>query len=193
MTFNIFPKTLFLALLLGLLFSCSENPDQTLQSFKWDKIDLSGLSINVSPVTIDLKDYPLDQLLKDISAEIYETDINQTAKIMKISSDMELFLGANLLVDGETNRAILTPLEWTSKIPTENTRIASGDDHLICGGQVGDGWTSYGTCLSQECVTEMMLAAAEDLGEPGVGQCLDLRVVRNLLNARVCGRLTSCN
>ena len=157
MTFKIFTKTLFLALLLVMLFSCSENPDQTPQSFKWDKMDLSGLSINVSPVTIDLKDYPLDQLLKDISAEIYETDINQTAKIMKISSDMELFLGANLLVDGEKNRAILTPLEWTSKIPTENTRIASGDDSLICGGQAGDGWTSYGTCLSQECVTEMML------------------------------------
>ena len=192
MGLQVFSRISILAIICGMFLSCSENLEQDTPSITLKNLDLSGLSIELNPIVIDLDEYALDQLIKDLSIELYEINLSEYSKSMKLPINQKPSIGFSILLDGDKNQALITPLNLGADQSSENSRITNSDDSTLCGGQTGDGWTSYGTCSNQNCVTEMMLAAADDLGEPGVGQCLDLRVVRTLFSARVCGRLTSC-
>lgn len=191
MNLKLFSKAVIFTFCCSITFSCSETIDQNQPPLSLGKLDLSELSIKLNPVTIDLNEYPLDQLLKDVGEELYQIDIHGVEQRMKLTSLELAVVGVRIQVDGEKNEALLTPIEF-SESKNENYRIATEDDNALCRGQPGEGWTSYSNCTGHECVQEMMMAAADDLGEPGVGECLDLRVVRTLLSARVCGRLVDC-
>ncbi|MEB2786670.1 hypothetical protein [Algoriphagus persicinus] len=184
-------KIAMICFIFAIFSSCSENIEEPQQSIDLSNLDLSGLKIGVNPVSIDLNEYPLNQLLEDIGNELEEADMDKVAKNMKLEAGKEPFVGVNILINRENNTAFIMPLEGSIETPSKGSKVNLVDDSTKCGGAEGDGWKSYGTCFTSGCVSNTMVEAADDLGDPLPCQCLDLRVVRTSI-ARVCGRMISC-
>lgn len=190
---KIFYSYIFYFLVLVMAPSCSVDEHKAQTTIDLSKMDLSGLKFDINPVIIDLKEYSLDILIADLSREIQDSDLNRVAERLNLGDDMEPYIEYSLVVNYSKNIAVLTAKEEGIKSATSANRISSNDDAL-CGGEDGDGWTSYGTCLSSECVAEQVLAAADQIGgEPESGQCFDFRVRRLLVGDRICAKTVSCS
>jgi hypothetical protein len=163
MKIYIFKSALFLLLLS--CFSC--NRDNAIskdeKELNLENINLGGsIKINMTS-TFDLNQYDLDQLLTCIVKELYEIDLDE-----EVSNNSDIVLNsvdpvAKFVAVDLIISGDLLILEPISGI---EPILTLGDDE-DCGGKTGDGWTSY-------------------------GKCLDLRVKRNLLSARVCARVVDC-
>ncbi|RAI88285.1 hypothetical protein [Algoriphagus yeomjeoni] len=189
---KIFYGYIFYFLVFVMASSCTMEEHKAQTTIDLSKMDLSGLNFDFNPVIIDLKEYSLDNLIADLSREIQDNDLNRVAERLNLGDDMEPYIEYSLVVDYAKNIAILTAKEDGIKAATSANRISSNDDALF-GGEDGDGWTSYGSCLGSECVAEQILAAADQMGgEPESGQCFDFRVRRLLVGVRVCARTVSC-
>jgi hypothetical protein len=194
-------KKIFICLLglfcIVIFSSCSQdkiNKDDTINQD--DKINLNNIDWDISinfTTTYDLKKYDLNKLISAVVKELYETDMKEVqAEAQDISSitqamaSVETFLAVDFVFNFEDDILIVTPT------PGIGTPEPLGDDE-DCGGKQGDGWTSYGTCRSEVCVEtkvrEATAALSKDLTS---GKCLDVRVKRNALSARVCARLIDC-
>lgn len=190
---KIFYSYIFYFLVFVMASSCSMEEHKAQTTIDLSKMDLSGLNFDFNPVIIDLKEHSLNNLIADLSREILDSDLNRVAERLNLGDDMEPYIEYSLVVDYAKNIAILTAKEERIKSAPAANRIFSNDDAL-CGGEEGDGRTSYGTCLSSECVAEQILAAADQMGgEPESGQCFDFRVRRLLVGVRVCARTVSCS
>ena len=132
----------------------------------------------------DLNEEPLDSLVGLIATELFEAELTLPAHELQPASGETVFVEAALLISAE--QLILTPITGVESIS------ASGDDKN-CGGADGDGWKSYGTCKDEICVEKLIREATDDL-RPSlkIGKCLDIRVRRTLLSARVCARIVPC-
>ncbi|MFC3416338.1 hypothetical protein [Algoriphagus hitonicola] len=186
-----FLKVFLILSIVPIFYSCSEDVDDTQDRLELGPLDLFQLKINLNPVTVDLSTYPLQKLLKDLSRELYEINMENVNSRVNPDEGMQSYAGYALKINKRENVALITPLEGSVKNST-NARMLTDDD-IACRGDHGDGWKLYDTCMADTCVTEAVLAAAEDQGEPGVNECLDLRVVRTLLNPKVCARTIPCN
>jgi len=186
---NVLIRSTFLVLAF-FLFSCSgdnasnKNSDlnPTFENFNLDlKIDWTS--------TFNLNEYDLDQLVGEIVKELYEFDVTEQRKysnsgIIPNSSETVPYIAADLIF----NDNILTVIPICGEEP-----IVPQGDNEDCGGKAGDGWTSYGTCMKESCVEELVKEATSALSSNLTrGKCLDIRIKRNLLNARVCARVVDC-
>ncbi|MDN3203235.1 hypothetical protein [Algoriphagus sediminis] len=155
------------------------------------KLDLSGLKMDFTRV-IDLNEHSLEDIAEELQDALTEVDYEEMAMRMGLAENMEAYLEMSLLVDEKENTATLIVTEQFREKSDENGRILQTDNEK-CGGQNGDGWTVLDNrCLSSDCVAAAILAGADQLGEPGSGECLDFRVVGLLAGARVCRRKISC-
>ncbi|MDR0691938.1 MAG: hypothetical protein LBF69_02735 [Prevotellaceae bacterium] len=169
------------------LFSCVQNESVREE----EEINFEHINWDV-PIsfdnTFDLREYDFDQLLPLIVKEFYETDIKEdgvaNAAIAPSSISETAFFALNLSFRGDL--LTLTPEFGVEPV------APSGDDE-DCGGKVGDGWTSYGKCVTESCVEDKIREATKELQKDlKKGKCLDLRVKRNTFNARVCARIVDC-
>lgn len=126
-----------------------------------------------------------DVILKKISEEIFEVELFES--VDKEGRKMMDEFTVNISINRDLGIITVNPGPITPAI------ITYGDNE-DCGGKAGDGWKSYGTCMSAKCVEDKSKTAAADLKASDLksGQCFDLRVKRNTLNARVCARIISC-
>jgi len=183
MASKMFSRISFLAVICGMSFSCSNNLDQDTPSITLDNLDLSGLSIELNPVVIDLNEYALDQLIKDLSTELYEIDLNQHSKSMNLLINQEATIGFSILLDREKNQALITPLEGVSGQSVEIADNSNHDVTINSGVQTGEGWRSVGSCENAPCVTQKMLAAVENFGK--VDGSYLFQVIRGLTSVQV--------
>lgn len=175
--------------------SCSINEEQQIvPPLDLTNMDLAGLGEDwgLGSKTYDLNEYPLDEIVSTVATLLDEIDYEKMAERMELSQDMEAYLLVGMKVISDSNIVVLSIEEGSRKREFENSRVLT-DDSELCGGEEGDGWVSQGTCFSPECVSDMILAAADQMGEPGNGQCLDFRVQGLLVGVRVCARFASCN
>ncbi len=129
-----------------------------------------------------------DSIIETIIVDIFDVDLHSyNDSEGKFISDE---FAVNIIVN-ESSKTITVQPEPIYQIIVTNSD--EDDDNKKCGGKEGDGWKSYGTCMSEPCVSDKSKAAAEELSDSLVqGKCLDIRVKRNTLNARVCARVISC-
>ncbi|WP_288372642.1 hypothetical protein [uncultured Algoriphagus sp.] len=173
--------------------SCEFNKDSSVKSktdLDLSKLDLSGLQMDFTRV-IDLNKYSLEDIAKELQATLKEVDYEKMAQRMGLAENMEAYLEINLLVNEKKQTATFIATEQSREKPKPNNRVLQTDDEK-CGGENGDGWSVLDNCFSPDCVAEAILAGADQLGEPGNGECLDFRVVGLLVGVRVCGRKIEC-
>ncbi len=145
------------------------NNTDFLNTMDWPGIDLGEGSFIT---TYNVEHQDLDQIIDQVIDGLFSHEFENEGE----------FIFADIRVGG--GQIIVTPGSGT----VEPVVIANGDDE-DCGGKEDDGWKSFGKCYSEECVKEKSEKAGEDLKESLTsGKCLDIRVKRNLLNVRVCGR-----
>ncbi len=147
------------------------NGDTKLFTTEWD-----GLSIGLDLTsTYDYDQDKLNQVIEQVVADLYAHEFDNEDEFFFV----DIFVGGGQI--------IVTPGGGT----TEPSVVPNGDEK--CGGKEGDGWKSYGKCYTEECVKEKSSEAATKLGASlESGEFLDIRVKRNTLNARVCGRIVKC-
>jgi hypothetical protein len=136
--------------------------------------------------TYNLSETSVDEVLATTIKALYAEDMSEAFLLRNGESQQDEDLSF-VAVDFK-----ITETQIIVTTSTGNEVMASSDDEK-CGGENGDGWTNYGLCVTRACVETKTAEAAQDLSlslQPG--QCLDIRVKRNLLNARVCGRVISC-
>ncbi len=164
------------------IFSCQEEQLDLLSNddFSLDGA-FDGLGIGKSlrdPVVLKRSEYDINNIIKEISEASFEIGNYTSANSETPSLTQD---GFDVKIDPEY--IVITPII--------DEPIPDSDDK-DCGGKEGDGWKSYGRCWTESCVEDKMKEAAEELGEPGVGECLDIRVRRTKVAARVCARMTDC-
>ena len=161
------------------VFSCQDTavePDPPM--------DLSNLDLNLDldmdfSTTYSLKEKTLAEISREIAKELYSEDYRASANLGGLE-DVE---GVSLEINPVEEIVIVTPID----------PVGLQSDDKKCGGKEGDGWTSFGKCFSDNCVENKIESAAKELAKTlEIGQCLDLRVVRNVTHARVCGRIKTC-
>lgn len=168
---------IFLTVTLFLL-SCNKEEGVGQIDYSEIKFDFSEMKIDMN-TAFDRSDYEFDVIVKQLTAELFEMELEK-----KNLKNGYYFSGYNMTI---------TPSQYLVKPIYGTTPVNPTGDDKKCGGQEGDGWKSYGTCSSEACVQNKLVEASEDLsGSLGNGDCLDLRVKRNLLGARVCDRVISC-
>jgi hypothetical protein len=183
MASKMFSRISFLAVICGMSFSCSDNLDQDTPSITLDNLDLSGLSIELNPVVIDLNEYALDQLIKDLSTELYEIDLNQHSKSMNLPINQEATIGFSILLDMGKNQATITPLDGPIEQSLVSTTNSKRDDSTMSEEQPSEDWTSVGSCENAAFVTEKMLAAVQNFEK--VDRSYLVRVIRGLTSVQV--------
>jgi len=153
-------------------------------------LDLSGLQWDFTRV-IDLNEYSFEYISNQLATEIYEIDYAEMAERMELDDNMEPYAEIGILINEKEQTATIIATEQYREKSGPNQRILSDDSK--CLGEEGEGWTIYASnCLGPDCVAAAMLAGAEDMGDPGVGECMDFRVVTTLFGARVCGSKYDC-
>lgn len=128
------------------------------------------------PVTVNRSDYALEDIFKEVGLSVMEM-VNQE------EVDLTRVAASGYIISISHDEIMISPII---------NKFLPSDDDKKCGGKTGDGWKSFGTCFSEDCVEDLMKKAAEELGEPGLGQCFDVRVKRTLTSARVCARISDC-
>lgn len=199
-------KLTSLLLLVFAIFSCSDSENDQTNEFQQIKelnqeenaqLDLGkGLesafeNLNIDfgkPVTYTYStSSERDLIIESIIRDVYEVDLhsNVNAHGQIISDEFSV----NIVVSEWTKTIVLYP-EPVNPVVVSNQTYGDNED---CGGKAGDGWKSYGTCMSKKCVEDKSKDAAADLSSSLTsGKCLDIRVKRNAINARVCGRVIDC-
>lgn len=161
--------------------ACEEKVEAPDDKFDLSGINFDGLNLDLK-TTYSLKEKSLEEIAALISKELFEDGLGSSANLDEISPD---FQGADLLIDPVSEIVIIEPIEGTAP---------EGTDDEKCGGEDGDGWTSHGKCVSQSCVeTKLTQAAISRADDLDTGECLDLRVVKKSLYARVCSRIKTCD
>ncbi|OIQ21651.1 MAG: hypothetical protein BM557_02315 [Flavobacterium sp. MedPE-SWcel] len=131
------------------------------------------------------KDSIIDSIVKDL----YEVELKS-----HLDENNQLILdelAVNILINDFDKTITLQP-EPITQVLIYSSSPGDTDDEK-CGGQEGDGWKSYGKCYDESCVSSKSAEAADDLSyQLGNNKCLDVRVKRNALYARICARVISC-
>ena len=130
--------------------------------------------------TFDLNKISIEDIIELTVNELYSqnqsTDLNQKNQ----DSTDEFIDGFDININGDL--VTVSPIFDDPLDP-----VTEG----ACGS--GEGWKKYKTCYTESCVkTNVEKASAELSAALESGQCMDLRVKRNLTNAVVCGRVVSC-
>jgi hypothetical protein len=167
--------------------SCS-NIDSINDSKENLTIPVFSIDLNLQTV-FERKDVNLEDLLEALVSEIYEfelEDVELDPETISLSPEIpsENYFGVDINITDHL--IIINPISGQEPISV------LGDD-AKCGGKQGDGWKSYGTCLSEGFVADKVAEVKATLSESVTsGTCLDVRIKRNLTNARVCARVVSC-
>jgi len=196
-------KTKFILVLLFVLviFSCSEN-EQKNDLQQTDESEMKGLGKAIGaglenlridfnrPVTYHYSNLEeREAIIRNIIRDIYEVELRSS--ISPNGETVSDEFAVDIVINELTNTLILYP-EPINQIVVPNPNTTYGDDK-DCGGKAGDGWKSYGVCMSEVCVETKSKEAVSALSNSLTsGKCLDIRVKRNTFNARVCARLISC-
>ena len=186
------------ALLLMIFTSCS-NDEKTKSNEESTELTTEGVANavaeGISAMRIDFTQPILynytnaaekDSIIKSIIEDVYDVDLKSHKDQGQLISDE---FSVNILINESSKTITLQPEQIVQVIMSSGG--SDEDDNKKCGGQPGDGWKSYGTCTSKPCVKEKSEEAASDYTLVS-GKCLDIRIKRNTLNARVCARLVSC-
>lgn len=183
-------STICFVLVLSLVFTgCTNDKSENIEDNSLSSELLDGFTIRAGidmTTTYELSKTTIDDVLTTTIKALYDDDLFEAFEMRNDESQQD---------DNFTFIAVDFKITDTQIIVTTisgNEVMASSDDEK-CGGENGDGWTNYGLCMTRACVETKTAEAAQDLSlslQPG--QCLDIRVKRNLLNARVCGRVISC-
>ncbi len=169
------------------MFSCSTN-ESVNDSNENLTIPIFSIDLNLQTV-FERKNVSLEDLLETLVSEIYEfelDDVEINPETISLSPEIssENYFGVDISIT--EHLIIINPISGQQPIS------AHGDD-AKCGGEQGDGWKSYGTCISESCVADKIAEVKATLSESVTsGTCLDVRIKRNLTNARVCARVISC-
>lgn len=179
---------------LFVLFSCSddqENAQTTEPDFAMAAARglAAGLEMDFDkPIVMTFEtDAHAQEIMDNVANEIFEIEL-----LEGIDKNKEFYeeVAVDFLINYD-NRTITIIPEPVQRFP--GIVQAHADDNEACGGKAGDGWKSYGTCFSENCVKEKSVEAAADLRKQvSSGKCLDVRIKRNTTNARVCARVVSC-
>lgn len=173
--------------ILAVAFSCSTN-DSINDSKENLTIPVFSIDLNLQTV-FERKNINLDDLLEALVSEIYEfelEDVELNPETISLSPEIpsENYFGVDIIITDHL--IIINPISGQQPVSVQ------GDD-AKCGGKNGDGWKSYGTCMSEGCVADKVAEVKATLSESVTsGTCLDVRIKRNLTNARVCARVISC-
>ncbi|AWA30398.1 hypothetical protein HYN48_10025 [Flavobacterium magnum] len=184
-------KIIYTALLAIAIGSCSEKEEVT--TVEENIVEGAGLAPSAlkidftKPVVYYYADSTeRDLIIENIIGDIYETDLRH-------HNEGEVIISDEVAVDMVMNDSTGTLTLYPDPISSVTVNTASVGDGEACSGKVGDGWKSYGTCMSKSCVKEKSSEAMAALSESLVtGKCIDLRIKRNAPNARVCARLINC-
>lgn len=137
-------------------------------------VDFSDIDLNMT-TSFDLNKVSIGQIIDLTINELYSKDFNDNLESRSKNSIDDAVDGFDININDD----IITV-----------TPISEPDDDA-CGS--GSGWKKFGTCYSESCVKSKMEKASKELSSKlESGQCMDLRVKRNTLNAVVCGRVVSC-
>jgi|SRR5690625_703554 len=174
-----------------LCVSCTENQ---LDKLETENVSLIPDDFHISfdpstPTTFKLGEVNLSDLITSLNQELYEINFEEVINNegYSLKSETQIYIGYNLNINGNTEIITIQPIFG----PRDNKSESSDDKK--CGGEDGDNWKLYGTCMSEDCVEVLSNQAAKELKkELKSGKCLDIRVKRNPLNARVCGRVIDC-
>ncbi len=183
---------MILIILTPLFFSCTSETNIKSSENNLVPDDLSISIDPTTPTTYDLNKISLDQLMTDLNRELFESKLdNNHSRTTTGTGDVEetstTYVGYDMTINLQDNLVVVTPIEGTNPISP------GSDDSVKCGGKKGDGWTSYGVCHSESCVKEKSAEAVSDLkSNLQSGKCMDIRVKRNTLSARVCARVVDC-
>lgn len=195
---KIFMSLLFLSCI---LLSCSkEENNQNLKQITDEQSDamadgaalgLRGVNFFDLPITVTFtSEFQRDSIIESVVKEIYKIELRtwQNASNEQVSEEFS----ANVIIN-EGLGIIQIGGNPMSEVIIPTNPVSNGDD-ADCGGKAGDGWKSFGTCTNQDCTeTKSKEAAAELKKGLSSGKCLDIRIKRNLLNARVCARIVNCD
>lgn len=186
---NVFTKIFCILSLSIFIIGCSEEKSDIIEEDTISNELKDGFSISIGvdmTNTYDLSKISLEEVFENTMKAFYEEDMTES------------FLARNGDSDTDENSSFLAVdfhITETQVIVTTSSGndVSSATDDEKCGGDNGDGWKSYGLCVSRTCVEEKTAEAAQELSlQLQPGKCLDIRVKRNTLSARVCGRLVSC-
>ncbi|MGR7813180.1 hypothetical protein [Lacinutrix undariae] len=177
-----FLTLLIVATILGATYSCTTE-DQNTQ----DDLSLNDISFDINidmTTTLKREGTDIDALLSDIVDELYNTElseVNALAYRVDSNTQEQPYIEFQVLINKDN--ITITPIEGTEPVNPDG-------DNEDCGGRKGDGWKLYGSCMSESCVKKKAEKATAELKDGlGTGKCLDIRVKRNALNAKVCGRI----
>ncbi|MGJ8592052.1 MAG: hypothetical protein ACSHXF_05865 [Aquaticitalea sp.] len=177
----IFRPTCILLFLLS--FACNE--EEIVPTENQSAFELKYFAINPKidfSTTYDLSKVKLEDVISESISELYKQDLSDINNRGSKSEDVVVMIDFII----SKNQVTVTPSSYARGIEEES-------DDSKCGGQAGDGWKSYDVCYSEECVRAASVQAANDLSlRLTAGMCMDIRVKRNTLSARVCGRIVSC-
>jgi len=166
--------------------SCSSNE---VENTELDNIELNDLDFKLdfnTTTKIKRDGVDINSFLMNIVDELYDVDLNENILMARNSDEALLnFNGVDIFIDDTF--ITINPISGVE------APVIYGDNE-DCGGSAGDGWKVYGTCMSEKCVKEKMEEAAKKLSASlSSGKCMDVRIKRNSLNAKVCGRVVNCN
>ncbi|WP_458626388.1 hypothetical protein [Winogradskyella sp. PC D3.3] len=139
------------------------------------ELDLSNVDFKMTN-QFDLNKVSLDDVIELTIKELYSKDYDENIMMKNQNSTDEFIDGFDINIKDDL--ITISPI---------TDPVVNG----ACGS--GSGWKKFGTCYSESCVKSKMEAASKELSDKlGSGQCMDLRVKRNSLNAVVCGRVIDC-
>lgn len=180
-------KLYLIAMLLLLIVGCGKEKTEVLNE---DLLENFSIKPDIDfRVTYDLSKISLEDVISKTMDELYSDDMTEDIEMRSGGSEEQqgniTFVAVDFLIS-DTQVTVVT-------VVGEDSVLGEASDDDKCGGKAGDGWKSYGTCFTKECVETKSGEAATELSNSLTpGKCLDIRVKRNTLNARVCGRVISC-
>jgi len=135
----------------------------------------------------------------DLSSLSFELDLNQTldfgrADEVRFSEFLDEVTEAIFPAEGEALESLDLTISDHQIIVYAGTRTDQFTQKRG-GCDEDDGWTTVGKgkCRNRDCIRDRVEVAFEEAGDPGAGNCVDVRVDRGTLGASVCYQVvTDC-